>query len=284
VPLVDASTAAGRVEVLRFLMAGGVNLGAVDAHKRTVLHLACEQGDTPLVACLMERRRELAQLRQEKKGTKVGGWLVWSWVLWDDCGFRATYHLGDHTHIRWSSSVCSICVFGLHECCWSTVFETMLGTRIFLVMKPPDSAVQPTQHERPVRVSLCFCARPPPHVLWQLSNVDKRLFRNQLDPLDVGAADKDRGWTPLHFAVSRCRFDVAGLLVSQGASVLGTAGVGSGSSNNGGGSGLLLPTSEPPIMPVIDVLPTAPTSSKVRLLRCASASFLLPLAPCRDKA
>lgn len=59
------------MEVLCFLIVGGVNLGALDPQRRTVLQLACEHGDLAVVACLMERRAELVRLRQEKKGTKV---------------------------------------------------------------------------------------------------------------------------------------------------------------------------------------------------------------------
>lgn len=120
-------------------------------------------------------------------------------------------------------------------------------------------------------------------MLWvprQLSNVDKRLFRNQLDPLDVGAVDKDRGWTPLHFAVARCRFDVAGLLVAFGASVLGTAGGAAGAASavaTGGVGGLLAPAIDTPIVPVIDVLPTAPPNGRVSKLQSPGRCFFARL-------
>ncbi len=67
-------TSAGRVAFMKHLLSLNVNLGGVDGHKRTVLHLACEMGDQPLVSLLLERRSELLTLRQEKKGTKVRLW------------------------------------------------------------------------------------------------------------------------------------------------------------------------------------------------------------------
>ena len=53
----------------------------------------------------------------------------------------------------------------------------------------------------------------------QLSNSDKRLFKLQLEPLDLSLRDEQRGWTPLRFAVGHGHTAVAKLLIDCGASV-----------------------------------------------------------------
>ncbi len=76
-------------------------------------------------------------------------------------------------------------------------------------------------------VPLCVCVA-------QLNAEDKRKFRAQLEPMDLGTRDRERGWTALHFACHGGHVGAAQLLLAAGAPLaLGTEGgaLGPASSN-----------------------------------------------------
>jgi hypothetical protein len=66
-----SDVASGRLEVLQFLRASGVNAGVVDGRKRTAMHLASERGDAAVLQVLLQRLADLNAERATKKGTKV---------------------------------------------------------------------------------------------------------------------------------------------------------------------------------------------------------------------